>query len=222
MKLISSLYKTVAIFGANGQTGREAVYYSLMGGYKTVGFSRNLDGFGTPNRVGNINYNNSRLYNYIGDATHEDSVKEFLSIYKPDSVIIALGGTQVDVATQNIVNNVKPKTKISVVSSMGVDDSKHYPPLFFKFLKFAFLGKMFKSKEKQEKIIKESNLPYSIIRPGGLTNELPINIINIDDYNYKNNSRTYKTPRSNVAIACLDSFKNNQNSIINIEQTFKT
>jgi uncharacterized protein YbjT (DUF2867 family) len=59
--------------------------------------------------------------------------------------------------------------RLIVVSSLGVGDSKEQVPLFFKAIIATALRKAFQDKEAQEKLVMASELDWTIIRPGGLT-----------------------------------------------------
>jgi len=229
MKILSSLYKTVAIFGANGRTGREATYYSLLGGYNTVAFARNYENFAPPDRTQEFqpkmvwSKSTRHLHSFYGDVNDEEDVEEFMKLYNPDAAIIALGGEEVDSATANIIKYAPKKCKLVAVTSIGVGDSKNYPPFFFKILKSSVLKKMFDAKVNQEELLENSMLKYTIVRPSGLTNENPVTkneLCIITNTNYENKSRTHTIPRSNVAMCALDNcFDPSSNKqIINIEQ----
>lgn len=221
MKLLSSLYKTVAIFGANGKTGREATYYSLLGGYNTVAFARNYENFAPPTRLNDQPWTSAtpHLHSFYGDVNDTSDVEEFMKLYNPDAIVLALGGTCVDSATENIIKKCPKHCKIVAITSIGVGDSQDYPPLFFKFLKNTVLLRTFEAKEVQEELLKNSQCKYTIIRPSGLTDENSAPTITlITNNNYKNHNRTFTIPRSNVAMYALDNCFSSDSTIINIEQ----
>jgi putative NADH-flavin reductase len=59
--------------------------------------------------------------------------------------------------------------RLIVISSLGVGDSKNQVSFGFKLLKWTVLRKVMKDKEVQEKLVQESGLDWTIVRPGGLT-----------------------------------------------------
>lgn len=61
--------------------------------------------------------------------------------------------------------------RISVCSAWGVSDSRDYIPKWFKwFIDNSNIGIAYQDHERQEKILVESNLDWTIVRPVGLTN----------------------------------------------------
>ena len=73
--------------------------------------------------------------------------------------------------TQQIVNAMQHRglKRLIVVSSLGVGDSKQQVPFFFKVLAATVLRKTMKDKEVQEALVRASDLDWTIVRPGGLT-----------------------------------------------------
>ena len=110
-----------------------------------------------------------------------------------DAVVIALGGKTSDVgtdmlktSTENIVKAFKsspellsPGCRLVVVSSIGVGDSKSQAPFFFRILMATVMSKIFADKNAQERVVKESGLPYVLVRPGGLTVAPPTGVVKV-------------------------------------------
>ncbi len=59
--------------------------------------------------------------------------------------------------------------RLIAITSLGVGDSKDQVPFIFKILMSTVLRKAIQDKEEQEKIIRATDLDWTIVRPGGLT-----------------------------------------------------
>ena len=107
-----------------------------------------------------------------------DAAKVEETLQGTDAVVVSLGNTDsnpdyvVSQGTQVIVDAMKrlgqPK-RIVIVSSMGVGESKDQVSFTFKMLMTTVLRKPMEDKERQEALVKASDLDWTIVRPGGLT-----------------------------------------------------
>jgi len=208
--IILSSSKTIAIFGASGLTSRECIYQALNQNDTVIGLTRHPSNVIIPKGSGGINadkpFNNSNLTVIQGDATSLQDVKKVFK-YPIDSVIIALGGRTSDVgktmlndSTKLIIQTMKKKSikRIAVISSIGVGDSKRLAPLHFKILMNTVMRRVYKDKNNQDKLIRESGLEYVLVRPGELTVDPPTGIINVID------GKSGSLSRADVAKFCLD------------------
>ena len=106
-----------------------------------------------------------------------DAAKAEETLQGADAVVVSLGNTDsnpdyvVSQGTQVIVDAMKrlgqPK-RIIIVSSMGVGESKEQVSFTFKMLMTTVLRKPMEDKERQEALVKASDLDWTIVRPGGL------------------------------------------------------
>lgn len=142
--------------------------------------------------------------------TKKDDVDKVFQAGPIDGVIIALGGKTSDVGdtmltdgTKNVIAAMKERgvRRLAVVTSIGAGDSKDQAPFFFRILMATVMSKIFKDKNEQEKVVKESGLEYCIVRPGGLTVDPPTGIINVID------GEAGSISRADVAQFCLDAIK---------------
>jgi len=109
-----------------------------------------------------------------GDALDPDAVAE--AVQGQDAVVVALGGGNNagsnvrSQGTANIVQAMKTAgiKPLVVVSSFGVGDSRKGPVAAMAWL---FLRAALEEHERQEKIVMESGLDWTIVRPTGLTND---------------------------------------------------
>lgn len=157
----------IAVFGATGGTGRRVVEQALAAGHKVTALVRN---------PAKLNLQHDHLTVVVGDVLDATKVEQTLA--DADATIVSLGNTPnnpdyiVSQGTQVIVDAMKRlgrPTRIVVVSSLGVGESKDQVPLAFKMLMKTVLKKPMEDKERQEAIVKASGLDWTIVRPGGLT-----------------------------------------------------
>ena len=110
-----------------------------------------------------------------------------------DAVVLAMGGKTSDVGpgmlatgTSNVVRALRslpsclrPGCRLVVVSSIGVGDSKGQAPFFFRVLMATVMSRIFADKNEQEKIVRDSGMPYVLVRPGGLTVAPPTGVVKV-------------------------------------------
>lgn len=152
----------IIIFGATGRTGKFIVKEALAKGHDVTAFMRN--------ELAMLNTTHPGLKKIQGDALIYKSVED--AITGQDVVIVALGvqtnepTTVISKATENIVkamqfHNVK---RIICMSSAGIfDDDSNF--IFQKIIKPFMLKHIFHDKVKQLRILENSNLDWTLIRP---------------------------------------------------------
>lgn len=204
--------KTVAVFGASGLTAAECIYQALENGDTVVGLTRDPSKLVIPKGSGGSKagqpFSNSKLTVIAGDVTKPQDVdKVFAAAPKVDGVIVALGGktsdvgdTMLTVGTNNIIRAMKEKgvKRIAVVTSIGAGDSERQAPFMFKILMNTVMKKIFVDKNNQERAVQNSGLDWCIVRPGGLTVDPPLGVVNVID------GEAGSIPRADVAQFCLD------------------
>ena len=157
----------LAVFGATGGTGKEIVSQALAAGHEVTVLVRD------PSR---LSVKHDKLYLVIGDVLNPEKVEEALAC--ADAVCCSLGHTAnnpdnvVSEGTLNIVQGMQKQDipRLIVVSALGVGDSEDQVSLRFKMMMKTVLRKAYEDKERQEQIVRESDLDWVIVRPGGLTN----------------------------------------------------
>ena len=158
----------IAVFGATGGTGRQVVEQALAAGHQVTALARN------PSKLMLANAN---LTVVTGNVLNAANVEETLQ--GVDAAVVSLGNTEsnpdyiVSLGTQVIVaamQRMGAPRRIVVVSSLGVGDSQDQVPFAFKLLMKSVLRKPMEDKERQEALVKASDLDWTIVRPGGLTN----------------------------------------------------
>ena len=160
--------KKIAIFGATGGTGQQLVQQALEQNYEVTAFVR------SPQKLKIVHH---RLQVIKGDVLDYNNV---LSAVKNQDVIFCnLGMPASDksnLRSKGTANIVKAMQALDVKrlvcqTSLGFADSKEVLPWHMKYLIVPFILKnAFKDHEQQEKVIEKSNLDWTIVRPGNMTN----------------------------------------------------
>lgn len=167
----------IVIFGATGTLGSHLVEQALSMGYSVTAFTRNsskLEGL----RKDNLKF-------IEGDIFNQADVDK--AVEGQDAVICALGdgrkGRVRAIGTAHIIKamNTKGCKRLICQTTLGLGDSWNNLNFFWKYIMFGwFLKKAFQDHERQEKVIVESAVNYTIVRPsaftdGGITDAYRIN-----------------------------------------------
>ena len=157
------------VIGGTGKTGRELIKQGLNDGHEITAIVRN------PKKLKIDNPNFSVVK---GDVLIPKSLKNVFQGH--DAVLSALGHkrffiktTILSRGTKNIINamNNNDVKRFICVTSLGINDSRFKLGLYYTLFTIpVILFFYFLDKSKQEKIIMKSNLDWTIVRPGQLTN----------------------------------------------------
>ena len=159
----------VCILGGTGLTGSAIIRKALNDGVEVLALVRN------PN---NLDLSDEKLTITRSEITEFESADVLQEISKCDHVVIALGSKKLwgdtirSEGTKNILNALKKadhKPRIWCISAAGVGDSMSQLSLMNRMLIFTLLNRVINEHNLQEQIIIESGLPYTILRPTGLT-----------------------------------------------------
>lgn len=158
----------ILIFGATGGTGKELVQQGLAQGHDITAFVRNPSKFSIKGK---------NLFIVQGDVRNTEDVEKALN--GQQVVISALGiktskalwkpNTIISDGIINIVSAMKKQKvkRILFLASFGVNEDIFYPEkLFIRTV----LKNIFADIPRQEKLIKESGLDWTIIHPARLVN----------------------------------------------------
>lgn len=156
----------IALFGATGGTGYQIAKQALAAGHHVTALLR---------PTSNLELAESRLSIITGDVLNQSDVAR--TLLDADAVVVSLGNTKhnpSDVVSQGTANIVRAMQKqnlrrLLVITSLGVGDSRKQVPFAFRVISATMLRGVMRDKEKQEEIVRASNLDWTIIRPGGLT-----------------------------------------------------
>jgi len=162
----------IVIFGATHGIGRAAVDEALERGHEVRAFARSAD---------SINLEHERLERMPGDALDPSNVRRALQ--DVDVAVQALGVdlgprmftgpvTLFSEATRTLLNAMHGAgvERLVAVTGFGAGTSRRHMRLPVR-LPFEFvLGRVYRDKSEQERLIRQSELDWTIVRPARLTN----------------------------------------------------
>jgi putative NADH-flavin reductase len=159
----------LAIIGGTGKTGRALIEQGLEAGHSITALVRN------PKK---LKITHPRLKVVTGNVLDVETLN--MAFQGKDAVLSALGHKQFFIktsilsrGTENMikameVNNIK---RFICITSMGINDSRFKLGLYYTlFVIPVILFFYFRDKAKQEKLIMNSGLDWTLVRPGQLTN----------------------------------------------------
>jgi putative NADH-flavin reductase len=159
----------IFIVGGTGKTGLELIKQGLDQGHVITALVRN------PDKLKNDNPN---LVIIKGDVLIPESFEYALK--GQDAVLSAYGHKRFFIktnilseGTKNIINAMKKHNvkRFICITSLGINDSKFKLGLYYTLFTIPVIILFyFLDKAKQEKLIMNSNLDWTIVRPGQLTN----------------------------------------------------
>ncbi|MBC7565319.1 SDR family oxidoreductase [Candidatus Saccharibacteria bacterium] len=156
----------IVVIGASGRTGRELVQQGIKLGHTITAFVRNKNAF-LPIKS---------LIVAVGDVTDAASLNSALK--GQDAVLVALGPKGLDKTTlyTTFVKNVIPamhKNNISRIidlSALGAGDSRPQAKILARIIFATMLKNIYKDKDAAESLLINSDLEYTLVRPGRLLN----------------------------------------------------
>jgi putative NADH-flavin reductase len=157
------------IVGATGGTGRQLIKQGLEAGHEITVFAR---------KPGKVKLKHPRLRLVQGNVMQMESLEE--AVTGQDAVLSALGHKRFIIktsilskGTKNLMEVMKTKgvPRFLCITSLGINDSRYRMGLYYTLFTIpVILYFYFRDKSRQEKLIRESGLAWTIIRPGQLTN----------------------------------------------------
>lgn len=157
------------IIGGTGKTGRELIKQGLVEGHVITAIARNPE---------KLKFNNPNFSVVKGDVLSPESLEN--PFRGQDAILSALGHkrffiktTTLSRGTKNIINamNNNGVKQFICITSLGINDSKFKLGLYYTLFTIpVILFFYFLDKSKQEELIMKSNLDWTIVRPGQLTN----------------------------------------------------
>ncbi|MEZ2221595.1 NAD(P)-dependent oxidoreductase [Rhizobium sp. RCC_161_2] len=166
----------ILILGATGPTGRHIVSQAVSRGYDVTLLVR------SPEKAADMK--GAKIV--VGDARDEKVLRQ--AIKGRDAVISAIGTpaspfrevTLLSTATRALVSVMKAErvSRLVAITGMGAGDSAGHGGLLFDNVFFPLLlRKVYADKNRQEAIIKNSGLDWTIVRPSILNNKPRSNAI---------------------------------------------
>lgn len=153
----------IVVVGAGGGTGRLVVEHGVRRGHSIVAVSRRGSGVTGARDV-------------RGDATDPDVINRALAD-GADAMVLAIGGTsgtdtnRTDVTRTVLTRLTDLQPRVIVQSSLGVGESARFLPAPARLLIATVLRKAIADHTSQEELVRSSGLPWTIVRPGGLTDK---------------------------------------------------
>jgi putative NADH-flavin reductase len=162
----------LTVFGATGKTGLAIVQQALAAGHTVTAFVRDPSRFAITD---------SRIRVCQGDIGDLASVRSALQ-HPADAVVSALGvfhrepKTVLSEGTANIISAMKEcgLRRLVVVSSLGAGDSRGQGNFLARCIQRFILGHVLDDKTRQEQLIRESGLDWTVVRPPQLTDRQAI------------------------------------------------
>lgn len=155
----------IALFGATGGTGRALLAQALERGDEVRALVRD---------PGKLDVSDPGLTVIAGDVLDPTAVADCLA--GTDAVACILGTKPGQEPIESRGTNVileqmqaSGPRRLVVVSSMGVGDSIDQVALAFRLIMQMTLKRIMEDKERQEQLVMQSGLDWTIVRPGGLT-----------------------------------------------------
>jgi len=151
------------IFGSTGGTGRELVKQALDQGHSVMAYARDSA------KIGDIQHSSLKIV--CGDVLDPAAVEG--TVAGQEAVFITIGAgakrtTLREEGTRNIVEAMQGTgvKRLICQSSLGVGDSRANLPFFTKYIIVAvFLRNAFADHERQEAVVRQSSLDWTIVRP---------------------------------------------------------
>jgi putative NADH-flavin reductase len=157
------------VVGASHGIGLEIVKQGVSTGYNISAMARSPE---------SISLSGETLRIIKGDILDKNALEE--AVKGQDAVCITIGSKptlkQVSVFSEGTINVIEAMKKHSrkvllCVTGIGAGDSRgHGGFLYDKVFNPLLLGKMYADKDRQEEIVRNSGLEWTIVRPGFLTN----------------------------------------------------
>jgi len=156
------------IIGGTGKTGQELIKQALEKGHRVTALVR---------KPGKIKYTHPNLHIVQGDVLDFTSVEA--AVKGQDAVLSALGHKKFFIhtsilseGTTNIIKamELQQVKRFICITTLGINDSRFKLGLYYTLFVIPFIVYFyFRDKAKQEKLIRGSNLDWTIVRPGQLT-----------------------------------------------------
>ncbi|MDG2979287.1 SDR family oxidoreductase [Latilactobacillus curvatus] len=179
----------ITIFGATGSVGNYLIEQALAQGHSVVAVSRRPQQHASQ----------STVKWQVVDYGNVDSITAALA--NSDAVIISLGDYDVVAPTENIVAAMKRAQvqRVEILTGFGTSPESRKQLDFGMRVIMTGMKPMLRTKERQDKIIRNAGLDFTIVQPPTLTNEPATH-----DYRYGDYQR--KTITGNIARADLAEF----------------
>ncbi len=155
----------VIVFGATGSVGRLLVAQSLKENHRVTAFARHPE---------NLDLEHRNLVKVAGDVLDPKAVEAALT--GQDAVMVTLGagrrgGVRAE-GTKTIVEGMRRQgiRRLICQSTLGAGDSRQQLNFFWKRIMFGLLLRpAYQDHQRQEAIVRASDLDWTIVRPAAFT-----------------------------------------------------
>lgn len=154
----------ITIFGASGSVGQYLINEAIKRGHKVIAVSREKK------RINNQNTNVTAM-----SVNYTDSSSIDQTLIGSDAVIISLGDLNVAQPTESIIQAMKRQNvkRVEILTGFGTSSisRRKLNPVMQVTMQLVRLVALrgFLSKEKQDRLIRNSDLDFTIIQPPTLT-----------------------------------------------------
>jgi len=153
----------ITVFGASGKSGRHILSEALERGHTVTGFVRD---------PGLMELSHPNLELVQGDMFEPATLPSAFA-RQPDAVVLAVGvyhakpATLLSEGTRNILQaaNAAGVKRLLAISSLGVGDSAGQGNFFARMIQRFSLKHVLADKERQEALIRELDMDWTIVRP---------------------------------------------------------
>lgn len=159
----------ITIFGATGTIGRLLVEQALAAGNDVTAFTRD---------AARVTVGHDRLQVVEGDVT--DPVDCLPAVKDADAVLVVLGagrkGEVRGAGTRAVVTAMEQAGggRLVCQSTLGVGSSRANLDLWWRYVMFgALLRPAYADHVRQERVVEESDLDWTIVRPSAFTDQSP-------------------------------------------------
>ncbi|MET4084223.1 putative NADH-flavin reductase [Pedobacter sp. UYP30] len=206
--------KRILMYGATGRTGKLALEYAIEQGYEVTALVRNPDKLslhseklsvikGLPTNIEDVR-NAMKNCDYVVSllsALPEKESMSFKRIAPPHTIEKSIRNTIECMRESDI-------KRIISLSSIGVGDSRKYAPWFMRlFIKISNFKIVFADHDKEEQLLVNSNLDWTIARPVGLNNNEILGQLVIS---YDKTPSPFKMSRKQLAKFMIDNLDNKE------------
>ena len=168
--IVNHEYGSLLVFGSTGGMGRQLVNQALERGHTVTAFARDAT---------KVDIKHDNLQVAQGDAMDPASVET--AVRGHEAVLCSLGaGLKRNLirseGTRNIINAMEKAgvRRFICQSTLGAGDSRGNLNFWWKYIMFGLLLRpMHADHERQESYVKQSDLDWTIVRPGSFTDGEP-------------------------------------------------
>ena len=158
------------VFGATGGTGRACIEQALARGWRVTAFLRD---------PAKLQLEHPNLSLAVGDVLRASTIEHAYESSPFDACVCSLGvfhsrpSTELSDGTRNVIEALEARgpRRIVLISTLGTAESRAHGNLFVKFFTRIVLRHVLADKLRQEALLRNGTLDYTILRPPQLVDE---------------------------------------------------